>query len=107
MSAQLFGADFWGPQALYEDPPAQHHSSTSEAAAKKIKPTSDRMRQRVFNCIEALGPITDEEIASTLAMNPSTARPRRVELLTAGRIRQSGKKKTSSGREAAAWEVAS
>jgi len=43
---------------------------------------------------------TDEEIATGLAMNPSTARPRRIELVAKGMIVQAGEGKTASGRRA-------
>jgi hypothetical protein len=85
--------------------PYQAHSQTSQAAAEQIEPRRVIDRDRVFNCIRAIGPATDEEIANALALNPSTERPRRVELMTAGEIRQNGKKKTTSGRQAAAWVV--
>jgi hypothetical protein len=41
-----------------------------------------------------------------LAMNPSTVRPRRVELARKGLIVQSGTRRTTSGRMAGIWRVA-
>jgi len=49
---------------------------------------------------------TDEEIQRMLKLNPSTQRPRRIELVQAGKVRDSGRtRKTKSGRAATVWEV--
>jgi len=48
---------------------------------------------------------TDEEIADGLAMNPSTVRPRRGELVEAGRVVAAGERKTKSGRRAVVWKA--
>lgn len=87
-------------------PPAQRHSPTSVAAAEAIAPDQNTVRERVYRCILTDGPITDEGIANKLSMNPSTARPRRVELVDAGRVVAAGKSHTASGRSAVAWKVA-
>ena len=75
---------------LFSEPPAQRHSPTSVAAAEQIKPTRKSLAQSVYLFILNCGPVTDEQIASALDMNPSTARPRRVELVRAGRIESVG-----------------
>ena len=49
---------------------------------------------------------TDEQIAEGLNMNPSTVRPRRLELERAGRIEPAGASKTRSGRRAVGWRAA-
>ena len=47
---------------------------------------------------------TDEDIARYIHMNPSTVRPRRLELVEAGLVRDSGRtRKTRSDREAIVW----
>lgn len=84
-------------------PPYQAHSITSLAAAAAIKPAALVLREQVFACIVIHGPVTDEAIAELLDMNPSTARPRRVELQRAGRIVADGTLATRSGRQARAW----
>ena len=86
--------------------PYQAHSQTSVAAAESIKPDASTLRERVYRCILTCGPITDEGIQAALAMDGNTERPRRVELERLRRICQQGTKKTSKGREAAAWVVA-
>lgn len=83
--------------------PFQGHSVTSLGASVAIEPDRVTLRERVYRCILALGPVTDEGIADALEMNPSTQRPRRVELQAAGRIFKQGTKLTRSGRSAAAW----
>lgn len=85
-------------------PPAQRHSPTSVAAAEQIKPTAGTLRERVYKHLleyEA----TDEQIQDALAMDPSTERPRRVELCKAGLVEQVGEARTRSGRKAAVWKA--
>jgi len=49
---------------------------------------------------------TDEEGCLALDMNPSTYRPRRVELWEAGAVQDSGMtRRTKSGRWAVVWTV--
>lgn len=86
------------------EPPAQRHSATSRAAAERIKDDTPTLREMVRCYIRDHGPVTDEQIAFGLAMNPSTARPRRIELVAEGLVRahyEAGK--TSSGRSATLW----
>ncbi len=91
-------------QLTFEDAaPAQRRSATSTAAAKAIQPHRATTSMKVHAAIASWGPITDEEIAIRLEMNPSTVRPRRVELVKAGKVYQQGNKDTASGRRAAAW----
>jgi len=91
--------------SLFDQPPFQAHSPTSRAAAEQIKPDATTLRERVYRCILTAGPITDDAICATLGMPGNTERPRRVELMNAGRIVQSGTRATASGRQAAAWVV--
>lgn len=85
--------------------PYQPHSETSRAAAEAIAPAMPGLRARVLAVLRERGPLTDEEIQDVLGMNPSTERPRRVELHRARLIRIVGKRKTRSGRMAALWAV--
>lgn len=79
---------------------------TSLAAATKALGRSAGWRRRVFDLIAASDGVTDEEIADQLGMNPSTERPRRVELVQAGLIRDSGRRRrTVSGTDAAVWVI--
>lgn len=50
---------------------------------------------------------TDEEIQTALALNPSTQRPRRIELVKAGRVYDSGnRRKTLANLDAVVWVAA-
>lgn len=89
-------------------PPHQRHSATSRDAAQAIRPKSDTLRAAVMSYIASQGieGATDEEIQNALGMQGSTQRPRRIELMNAGEIREIGKRKTSSGRLASVWGMA-
>lgn len=79
-------------------------SPTSEAAARSIEPSRGSLRERVYAFVRDHGPVTDEDIALGLNMNPSTARPRRGELYEAQRIRPYAVDgRTRSGRAARRW----
>jgi hypothetical protein len=82
------------------------HPSTSRAAARSLR--SGSARARVFEAIcAAPNGLTDEEIQARLGMNPSTQRPRRVELVEDERIRDSGQRRpTASGSLAIVWVAA-
>lgn len=89
-------------QLRFDDPPAQK-TPTSLNAAESIKPSRETLRERVFAFICENGPVCDEEIADGLSMNPSTQRPRRIELWGQNRIHQQGYSTTRAGRRAQAW----
>ena len=87
-------------------PPCQGHSVTSRAAAKEISKPSATLKERVLDRIIGCGMFgcTDEEIQISLEMNPSTQRPRRIDLVRCGQVEDSGlKRKTRSGRNAVVW----
>lgn len=78
-------------------------SDTSQAAAKQID--AKTIRGRVLRFL-ARGSATDETMQRELRINPSTQRPRRVELVERGLVRDSGRRQqTSSGRKAIVWET--
>ena len=87
----------------------QKHSATSLEAAHKARESglAERGRELVWAALSGAGGagLTDEEIIDITRLNPSTARPRRVELVTAGRVIASGKRKTRSGCWATIWIV--
>lgn len=88
------------------DAPAVWRSDTSRAAAESIRPTAQTLRNAVLLSIAARGDYgaTDEELQVALSMNPSTQRPRRVELCDAGKVADSGRtRRTRSGRAATVW----
>jgi hypothetical protein len=90
---------------LFSQPPYQRHSETSKAAADSVKESAGTLREQVYDCIVQWGPICDEVISAMTGIPPNTVRPRRVELLRAGRIKAWGKTRTRSGRSAVAWGV--
>ena len=98
MSAQL---DIFG-----EFPPFQRHSTTSKAAAGAIEPKTNALQARVYARLRhcAAYGATDEELQDFLRLNPSTERPRRIELVAKHLVKDSGRtRKTRSGREAVVW----
>jgi len=90
------------------NPPFQGHSPTSRAAAKEIAGPARSLKSRVHEFIARRGDsgCTDEEIQIALEMNPSTQRPRRVDLVRDGVVEDSGRqRKTRSGRNATIWVI--
>jgi hypothetical protein len=86
----------------------QRHSETSKDAARDIESSASTLRAKVYQFLSASGGYgaTDEELQIALEMNPSTQRPRRVELVEKGLVRDSGKvRKTRSNRNAVVWVV--
>lgn len=86
----------------------QQHSDTSRQAAADIFKTANSLQVQVYEAIAgsfAVG-ATDEEIQTWLGMNPSTQRPRRVELVKKGLVVDSGRtRQTRSGRQATVWAL--
>ena len=85
------------------------HSETSRDAAASL-PNAGTLRALIYWYLVADAGTgnghTDEELQADLAMPPSTQRPRRVELVKAGLVRDSGRvRKTRSGRNAVVWEA--
>jgi len=95
------------PLPLFADrAPSVNGSATSAAAADSLAPeTLNAMQRRVYEFI-CRTPSTDEEIAESLEMNPSTVRPRRGELARRGLIVEAGTRRTVSGRMAVIWRKA-
>ena len=89
---------------LWDVPPYQAHSETSFDAAISMSGKTKNLRELVFNALISK-PQTDEELSIALDLAPNTCRPRRVELVRAGRIIEVGKRPTASGRSAAVWAV--
>jgi hypothetical protein len=75
-------------------------------AAISIQSRRETLREQVYNHIYNHGThgATDEEVQDQLNMNPSTQRPRRVELVRAGFVVDSGfTRRTTSNRQATVW----
>jgi len=102
-------ADLFEWQArYYGQPPHVTGSKTSLAASDAIAPKMTELQQKVFEAIDGSGRwgMTDEEGVKATGMNPSTYRPRRIELEASGRIVASGTvRETRAGRRAIVWIV--
>ena len=85
--------------------PAQRHSQTSVAAAESITPHLNRLERMVMDFLaKAEDGGTDEEIALGTGLLEGTARARRVNLVGAGKVTDSGRERsTSRGRNAHVW----
>jgi hypothetical protein len=84
-----------------------HGSQTSREAAESMADQRATLRQLVYRYIynRKLYGATDEEAQLALGMNPSTQRPRRIELRDRyNLVRDSGDwRYTKSGRRAVVW----
>jgi hypothetical protein len=88
-------------------PPSVAGSVTSAAAADSLDgETLNAMQRRVLQLLQATpGGLTDEEMQRRLDMNPSTQRPRRIELARRGLVVEAGTRRAASGRLATVWRV--
>jgi hypothetical protein len=89
-------------------PPSVKGSTTSAQAADSLGPaTLNALQRQVLALLQATPEgLTDEQMQTRLAMNPSTQRPRRIELMRLGLIVTGGTRKTKSNRNADVWRVA-
>lgn len=93
---------------LTAPPPAQRHSGTSVTAAQDIEPKAGTLRRMVLDHLRWQGGhgATDEEIQIHLDMDANTERPRRIELVRAGKAYDCGvRRKTNSGKQAVVWRA--
>ena len=91
------------PLPLFMESAPHSGGKASRDAAADIRPHLMTLRQRVllFVAGRAAG-ATRDEIADGLKMNANTVRPRVVELIENGNLRESGEfRRTASGRKAA------
>jgi len=82
------------------------HPDTSIASSIAIIPSSGTMRRKVFDYLSERGfkGATDEQMQHRLHLNPSSQRPRRVELVEAKLVKDSGRRRnTKSGSKAIVW----
>lgn len=85
--------------------PFARGSDTSRAAAESMILPAGSQRRRIYfwACTQQQG-FTDEQMVDALKLNPSSARPRRGELVDAELLKDSGKRAaTKSGRQAIVW----
>ena len=94
-------------QFRFDRLPAQMHSPTSIAAAEAVEPNAGTQRAKVLARLRWIAQgLTDEELQEQIPMAASTERPRRIELVQRGLVRDSGRtRKTRSGRQAVVWEA--
>ena len=101
---------FSASQMAFREPkaPSVRGSVTSAAAADSLgSATLNALQRRVLEFLAARPEgATDEEIIRGTGLNPSTARPRRIELARRGLIVEAGTRRTSSGRMASVWRKA-
>lgn len=85
--------------------PFQKHSRTSQAAAESMGAGANTLRAKVYRLLKARPQgATDEEMQTWLNMPSSTQRPRRIELVSSGHVKDSGQTRaTRSGRQAVIW----
>ena len=86
--------------------PHVRDSETSRESAESIEPKAATLRGIVLAFIRGRGlyGATDEEMQEAIPMPPSTQRPRRIELVAARFVHDSGiRRRTRSGRAAAVW----
>ena len=94
------------PYAFYDGTPPHQERDTSYKAAVSVLEDAATLRASVFRYIRKRGRrgATDHEVQRDLNMNPSTQRPRRIELVQKGVVVDSGqRRKTPSNRDAAVW----
>lgn len=84
--------------------PWQIHSQESQDAAFSMIGRAETIRDRVLALIRgSCDGLTDEELTEMMGLNPSTVRPRRIELMNRGLITDFGRRRNHSGRLALIW----
>jgi hypothetical protein len=88
-------------------PPPAQPCPTSRAAATAIVPIAAKQRQAVLDALRASWDgLTDEQIGEAVGIGGSSSRPRRIELVKAGLVIDSGRTRpTRAGRQAVIWEA--
>lgn len=65
---------------------------------------ADTQRAKILDALRVYGGLTDEQIGQTTGLDGNTVRPRRGELVAAGKVRDSGTTRlTVKGRKAVVW----
>ena len=70
-----------------------------------LEPSLNDLQNTVKTAISLIQPCTDNEIIEFTGMNPSTIRPRRIELMRLGVIEVEGEKTQKNGRKATTWRI--
>lgn len=84
---------------------SRHHPDTSYLAAEQIKSSTGTMRWQVYEYIKLTKEYgaTDIEIQTALHMDGNTERPRRVELVNYGLVKDSGHRRELNNRQHIIW----
>ena len=85
--------------AVFPEKPPHNKTATSKAAAKAIKPDSARLRDLIHGFLVSRGTVgaTDQEMQEHFKLDGNTQRPRRYELVKAGRVKDSGRTRKPIG----------
>ena len=86
--------------------PFQRRSATSRAAALSVEPKTGTQRAIVLAFLRGCGSsgATDEQMQAQIPLSANTQRPRRVELVNARLVTDSGRTNTTqSGKDAVVW----
>ncbi len=107
VQGDLFGIGAEAPKTTQEPPnpaPRQRHSRTSCGAAEGIHAHVGALQRRLIAALATVYPdgLTDIELQEQTGIRESTERPRRVELVEAGLILDSGRTRVAPGRTRAA-----
>ena len=94
-----------GTSCIGENHAFKGKQDTSYGASVYVAPRTGTVRAEVMNYLVIHGPSTDVEIQRGLGIVPNTERPRRVELVEGGFVKDSGKVKRHHGREHILWEI--
>ena len=89
--------------------PYQSRSATSRAAALSVEPKTGTQRAVVLAFLRGRGPVgaTGEQMQALRPLTANTQRPRRVELVQARLVMNSGSTSTTdSGKDAVVWIAA-
>lgn len=94
-----------GSSCIGDDHAYAGKTDTSYGASIYVLPRTGTVRERVLSWLRLHGPLTDPELQQQLGLRPNSERPRRVELVAGGFVRDSGRRKKHRGREHIIWEV--
>ena len=94
------------PLFAYTAPVGRNHPDTSYKAADAITPVAGKLQQQVYAFAVDCGDFgfTDAEMFDQFEKSENTLRPRRIELVAAGWLKDSGKRRDNiRGRSCVVW----
>jgi hypothetical protein len=84
---------------------------TAAAAVELVAPKADTQRGKVLTCLRdwygsgGVYGLTDVQLAKRTGLAPNSVRPRRVELVDAGWLEDSGRRREHNGRPHVVWQL--